>query len=161
MSAIASAFSQFATMPTGQSERTNVVVTAKRALELYKEAHISLDVADENLYAQLDSTQLVRVVNNLLSNALQATNDIANPKIEVRIDADTNWLTFEVCDNGKGISEEVRERIFEPMFTTKTSGMGLGLSMVKSIVETYGGTVDFDSDPNRRTCFKLRFPRVS
>ncbi len=102
MSAIASAFSQFATMTTGQSERTNVVVTAKRALELYKEAYISLDVADENLYAQLDSTQLVRVVNNLLSNALQATNDIANPKIDVRIDADTNWLTFEVCDNGKG-----------------------------------------------------------
>jgi signal transduction histidine kinase len=130
-------------------------------LELYKEAPISLEVSDENLYARLDSTQLVRVVNNLLSNALQATNDIANPKIDVRIYADTKWVSFEVCDNGKGVSEEVRERIFEPMFTTKTSGMGLGLSMVKSIVETYGGTVNFDSDPNRRTCFKLRFPRVS
>ena len=161
MSAIASAFSQFATMPTAQPERTNLVTTAKRALELYKEAPISLEVSDENLYARLDSTQLVRVVNNLLSNALQATNDIANPKIDVRIYADTKWVSFEVCDNGKGVSEEVRERIFEPMFTTKTSGMGLGLSMVKSIVETYGGTVDFDSDPNRRTCFKLRFPRVS
>ena len=63
-------------------------------------------------------------------------------------------------DNGRGVSEALHERIFEPTFTTKTSGMGLGLSMVKSIVETYGGTVQFESNPDIATRFEVRFPRV-
>jgi two-component system nitrogen regulation sensor histidine kinase NtrY len=161
MSAIASTFSQFATMPTGQSERINVVQTVKRALELYKDTPILLEASSNELYAQFDSTQLVRVVNNLVSNAIYATKESKDPKIEVRVHSENKWVLFAVTDNGAGISEEVRERIFEPMFTTKTSGMGLGLSMVKSIVETYGGKVDFDSKPSQGTCFRLRFPRVS
>jgi len=160
MSAIASTFSQFATMPMGQPARIDVVETVARALELYKETPIWLNTAPPPLYAQLDSTQLVRVVNNVVSNAIQATKGIENPKIEVAVSADDTWVYFTITDNGEGISEEVQARIFEPMFTTKTSGMGLGLSMVKSIVETYGGNVDFDSKPNISTCFRLRFPRV-
>lgn len=159
MSAIASAFSQFAAMPTGQSERLNVTATVQRALELYKDAPIALK-ADETYYAQLDATQLVRIVNNLMSNAIEACAEVSKPRILVRLFGDKKWVYLSVEDNGKGISKALQERIFEPTFTTKTSGMGLGLSMVKSIVETYGGAVQFESNPDVATRFEVRFPRI-
>ncbi|MDA0780191.1 MAG: ATP-binding protein [Bacteroidetes bacterium] len=159
MSAIASAFSQFAAMPMGQSARINVTETVKRALELYKDVPITLE-ADETYYAQLDSTQLVRIVNNLMSNAIDACAEVSEPHICARLFGDKKWIYFSVEDNGRGITQALHERIFEPTFTTKTSGMGLGLSMVKSIVETYGGTVQFESKPDIATRFEVRFPRV-
>ena len=159
MSAIASAFSQFAAMPMGQSARINVTETVKRALELYKDVPITLE-ADETYYAQLDSTQLVRIVNNLMSNAIDACDEVSKPHIQIRLTGDKKWIYLSVEDNGRGITKAFRERIFEPTFTTKTSGMGLGLSMVKSIVETYGGTVQFESKPEIATRFEVRFPRV-
>lgn len=159
MSAIASAFSQFAAMPSGQSVRVNVTATIKRALEIYKEAPISFD-CKEKYYAMLDSSQLVRIVNNLIANAVQACADRSNAKIDVHLTADEQWLYFVVVDNGEGVPEALRDRIFEPTFTTKTSGMGLGLSMVKSIVETYGGSVGFESSPGVDTRFEVRLPRI-
>jgi signal transduction histidine kinase len=69
-------------------------------------------------------------------------------------------ILLAVEDNGKGIPKDLHDQIFEPTFTTKTSGMGLGLSMVKSIVETYDGSVVFDSTPDALTRFELRFPSV-
>ncbi len=159
MSAIASAFSQFAAMPTGQSERLNVTVTVQRALELYKDAPIALK-ADETYYAQLDATQLVRIVNNLMSNAIEACAEVSKPSILVHLFGDKKAVCLSVQDNGKGISEALRDRIFEPTFTTKTSGMGLGLSMVKSIAEAYGGKVRFESNPDVATRFEVCFPRI-
>lgn len=161
MSAIASAFSQFAAMPTGNAKRLNINSSVQRAMDLYKDKFILLYSNEESLYSQLDETQLVRVVNNLISNALQATAKMDTPKIEVRLRGDSDWVYIEVQDNGEGIPEELLNHIFEPKFTTKTGGMGLGLSMVKSIVETYGGSVTFDSTQGVSTCFEVRFPRIS
>lgn len=159
MSAIASAFSQFAAMPTGQTERLNITATVQRAMELYKDTPIALEV-DDKYYAQLDATQLVRIVNNLMSNAIDACAEARKPSILVRLVGDEKWVYLSVEDNGKGVPEALHERIFEPTFTTKTSGMGLGLSMVKSIAETYGGEVKFSSNPNQATRFEVRFPRI-
>ena len=64
-----------------------------------------------------------------------------------------------VCDNGHGIPEENIEKVFEPKFTTKSSGMGLGLAMVKNIVETYNGTITFTSKADHGTVFKVTFPK--
>lgn len=64
-----------------------------------------------------------------------------------------------MADNGIGISEENKEKIFEPKFTTKTSGMGLGLGMVKNIVETYNGSITFTSQPGEGTIFTVTFPK--
>lgn len=159
MSAIATAFSQFAAMPSGQSQRLNVTATVQRTLELYKETPIVFEATDD-YYAELDATQLVRIVNNLITNAIQACTTVDVPKINVQLIADKKWIYFSVEDNGAGIPETLQERIFEPTFTTKTSGMGLGLSMVKSIAEAYGGAVEFESVPNKTTRFIVRFPRV-
>ncbi|NND79969.1 MAG: HAMP domain-containing histidine kinase, partial [Maribacter sp.] len=64
-----------------------------------------------------------------------------------------------VADNGIGITDDFIDKIFEPKFTTKTSGMGLGLGMVKNIVETYNGSIDFTSQPGKGTVFTVIFPR--
>ena len=96
-----------------------------------------------------------------MSNAIDACAEVAEPYIHVRLHGDKKWIYFSVEDNGRGISEALHERIFEPTFTTKTSGMGLGLSMVKSIVETYGGTVQFESKPDIATRFEVRLPRIN
>jgi signal transduction histidine kinase len=159
MSAIASTFSQFATMPTGQSERINVKEVVGRALELYADAPITFQsVAD--VYAHFDATQLVRIINNLINNAIQACEEVEQPQIRVSLTKEKKSILLVVEDNGKGIPKDLHDRIFEPTFTTKTSGMGLGLSMVKSIVETYDGSVVFDSTPDALTRFELRFPSV-
>lgn len=159
MSAIASTFSQFATMPTGQSERINVKEVVGRALELYADAPISFKAAVD-AYAYFDATQLVRIVNNLINNAIQACEEVEQPQIRVTIIKDKKSILLAVVDNGKGIPKNLQDRIFEPTFTTKTSGMGLGLSMVKSIVETYDGSVNFDSSAVASTRFELRIPSV-
>ncbi len=159
MSAIASTFSQFATMPTGQSERINVKEVVGRALELYADAPISFQ-ADVDAYAHFDATQLVRIINNLINNAIQACEEVKQPQIRVTITTEKKGIVLAVEDNGKGIPKDLQDRIFEPTFTTKTSGMGLGLSMVKSIVETYDGAVVFDSTPDAFTRFELRIPSV-
>jgi signal transduction histidine kinase len=67
---------------------------------------------------------------------------------------------ISVADNGKGIAEEFRDKIFEPKFTTKTSGMGLGLGMVKTIVENYKGSIEFTSKTGKGTVFTVRLPQV-
>ena len=159
MSAIASTFSQFATMPTGRSERINVKEVVGRALELYADAPISFQ-ADADAYAHFDATQLVRIINNLINNAIQACEEVKKPQIRVTITTETKGIVLAVEDNGKGIPKDLQDRIFEPTFTTKTSGMGLGLSMVKSIIETYDGAVVFDSTPDALTRFELRIPSV-
>jgi len=64
-----------------------------------------------------------------------------------------------VADNGIGITDDFNEKIFEPKFTTKSSGMGLGLGMVKNIVETYNGSIDFTSQPGKGTVFTVLFPK--
>ena len=65
-----------------------------------------------------------------------------------------------MADNGSGVSEENKNKVFEPKFTTKSSGMGLGLAMVKNIVETYNGTISFESEKDNGTVFKVVFPKA-
>ena len=69
-------------------------------------------------------------------------------------------MVITVSDNGTGVSEENIAKVFEPKFTTKTSGMGLGLAMVKNSVETYKGSITFTSEKEEGTTFKVTFPKV-
>lgn len=160
MSNIASAFSNFADMPAQQKETLNVVNTVKLALEIFTEPYIYFIADDEEIIAKLDRTQLVRVITNLVKNAIQAVPDVEDPRIEIRVVSDKDRVKITVADNGIGISEEFRDKIFEPKFTTKTSGMGLGLGMVRNIVETYGGTIEFASKEGKGTVFTVTLPQV-
>ena len=161
MSSIASAFSDFAKMPSPKRERLDVVDITKHALDIFTEDYISYYAPNKPIYVDLDKTQLIRVITNLVKNATQSIkHDHVNPKIEVKVLSYDNEINITVTDNGKGISEENKKRIFEPKFTTKTSGMGLGLPMVKNIIEASDGTISFTSEENIGTVFTIILPKI-
>jgi len=159
MSSIASAFSNFADMPAQKSEILDVANIVKLSLDIFRERNIAFAKADEDILAKFDRTQLIRVVTNLVKNAIQATKTVENPQIIVDVDAVDDKARIRVIDNGIGITEMNKPLIFEPKFTTKTSGMGLGLAMVKNIVETQGGSITFTSEEGSGTVFTVLFPK--
>ena len=159
MSSIAEAFSNFAKMPAQQSEMLNVPKIVKLALDIFNENYIQFSSEKEEILAKFDRTQLIRVITNLVKNAIQAMEGQENPRIMVSIHEEEENVCVIISDNGTGISEENLEKVFEPKFTTKSSGMGLGLAMVKNIVETYNGSITFTSKQGKGTTFRVRFPK--
>ncbi|GGE26262.1 sensor histidine kinase [Psychroflexus planctonicus] len=159
LSSIASAFSSFASMPAQQNKLIDVSETIKLATGIFSEENIRVSIPKEKIYINFDKTQLIRVVTNLLKNAIQATSEKDEPKIVVQLSQDQDFVFLSISDNGIGIQEENQEKIFEPKFTTKTSGMGLGLGMVKNIVENYKGSISLHSKPNKGTTFTIQIPK--
>ncbi|WP_353776925.1 ATP-binding protein [Winogradskyella sp. 3972H.M.0a.05] len=160
MSSIASAFSNFAKMPAQQNEMLNVVEITRLALDIFNESFISFNCDEKEIIAKFDRTQLIRVVTNLVKNGIQAIpNDHQSPRVDVSVLLDNELVKIIVEDNGAGITEENKPKVFEPKFTTKTSGMGLGLAMVKNIVETYDGSITFTSEFGEGTTFTVSFPK--
>lgn len=159
MSSVANAFSNFASMPAQQNETLNVVKIVELSLEIFNEDYIYFSSSEEKIIAHLDRTQLIRVITNLVKNAIQSIQEEQNiKKVEVNVFRADGNVIISVKDNGKGISEENKERIFEPKFTTKSSGMGLGLAIIKNIIENYNGTITFESEEDRGTEFIVSFP---
>ena len=159
MSNIASAFSNFAKMPAQQNETLNVVNIVRLALDIFTEPYIHFISDEEEIIAKLDRTQLIRVITNLVKNATQAVPDVESPRILVSVSSEGDKVKISVADNGIGITDDFNDKIFEPKFTTKSSGMGLGLGMVKNIVETYNGSIDFTSQQGKGTVFTVIFPK--
>src|SRR5690606_10230291 len=159
MGNIASAFSSFADMPAQQNETLNVVAVVKLALEIFTEEYIHFMADQEEIIAMLDRTQLIRIITNLVKNAIQAVPEVESPRILVTVSTEGEQVKITVADNGMGIPEELRFRIFEPQFTTKSSGTGLGLGMVKNIVENYGGNITFTTRICKGTVFTLKYPK--
>ncbi|WP_372474609.1 PAS domain-containing sensor histidine kinase [Capnocytophaga sp. ARDL2] len=159
MSSVASAFSNFASMPAQEKETIDLVKVIGLSLEIFKEEFIEFTHEVDELFIHFDKTQLIRIVTNLIKNALQAMpEEKVDPKIEVSLSKIMGFAILKVKDNGLGIANEHLERIFEPKFTTKTSGMGLGLAMIKNIVESSNGTITVSSVPNKETVFEIRLP---
>ncbi|MGB6267535.1 MAG: HAMP domain-containing sensor histidine kinase [Olleya sp.] len=159
MSSIASAFSNFAKMPAQQNETLNVVKIIDLALDIFNEDYIVFQPVKEEIVAKFDRTQLIRVVTNLVKNGIQAIPEDKTPNLVVTVSEKENNVIITISDNGKGIIEENKPKVFEPKFTTKSSGMGLGLAMVKNIVETYQGTITFVSEEGKGTTFTVSFPK--
>lgn len=159
MSSVANAFSNFASMPAQQNETLNVVKIVELSLEIFNENFIQFSSSEEEIIARLDRTQLIRVITNLVKNAIQSIPEEQESKqVQVNVFRDNEEVKIMVKDNGKGISSENKARIFEPKFTTKSSGMGLGLAIIKNIIENYNGTITFESEENKGTEFLVSFP---
>ena len=159
MSSIATAFSDFAEMPTPKKEKLNVVQIVDLALDIFNRDFIKFEFEDKVTVASFDRTQLIRIITNLLKNAFQAIPENTIPEIKVSVSHDDKQVIIMISDNGYGISKSDTEKIFEPNFTTKSSGMGLGLSMIKSILEAYNGSISFKSKKNKGTTFEVKFPK--
>ena len=156
LSNIATAFSQFANMPEMKFKSFRILDVVERVSRLYQGRNIVYE-CDEELELTADKEQLVRALNNLVNNALQAMPEGREEKIEINAYRENRQTVISVRDYGSGIPEEMQAKIFEPRFTTKSSGMGLGLAMVKNIVDGFGGSIDFESIDGEGTIFYLRF----
>ncbi len=161
MSSIASAFSNFSEMPIQKGEKTNIVVAIKLALEIFKEENISFKSDEQTIIVEIDKPQIVRIITNLIKNSVQACQNVSNPEIKVHINKRKDSVEIKVKDNGHGIPDEIISNIFEPNFTTKSGGMGLGLGMVKNLVMSYNGKIDFDTKLDKGTTFTINFPLES
>lgn len=159
MSSIATSFSDFARMPKKNVERVELNNVLKSAMDIFDSNDITFHCNKEEIYLNLDKNQIIRVLNNLVKNSIQATESNTEPKVEIILEEKENEVEIRVKDNGKGIPEEDRDLIFEPKFTTKSSGMGLGLPMVRNIIETYNGSVSFNSVIGLGTEFIIKLPK--
>jgi PAS domain S-box-containing protein len=108
---------------------------------------------------KLDLTFLKRILVNLATNAVQAMPD--GGKLTIRTSKEANCVAITVSDTGVGIPEEVKTKLFQPLFTTKAKGQGFGLAVVKRLVEAQGGTITFESWVGEGTQFKMVFPAAS
>ena len=161
MSSVASAFSNFASMPAQQNETLNVVEVVEFSLDIFNEEYIHFKSDEEEIITIMDRTQLVRIITNLVKNAIQAIpNEQDDKLIIVAVNKYENEVKITVKDNGIGIEQENIERIFEPKFTTKNSGMGLGLGIIKNIIENYKGTITFETEYRKGTTFIVSLPII-
>jgi signal transduction histidine kinase len=158
MSSIASAFSNFAQMPQAVWEDLNLVEEVKKALDIFREPYINYEPEKESIMIKLDKIHLTRIITNLITNAIHALKNTEKPSIEVRLKEFEDRVLIEVEDNGDGIRNEDAAMVFEPKFTTKSSGMGLGLPMVRNILEAYNGKISFVSEPGK-TVFSVVLPK--
>jgi len=162
MSSVASAFSSFASMPAQKSENLNIVKVVQLSLDIFNEPYIHFESDEKTIVSKMDRTHLIRIITNLVKNAIQSIPDTqTEPNITVSIKKMEENVLIEVKDNGIGISVENKNRIFEPKFTTKSSGMGLGLGIIKNIIESHQGSISFESEKGIGTCFRVTLPIIN
>jgi two-component system nitrogen regulation sensor histidine kinase NtrY len=161
LSYIASEFSSFAKIPEARPEKLELNDLLNRATELYlnkENINVTIDIPSEKLYVLADKSQLQRVFSNLLENAVQSIPSGIQGVIEVALSKQGESAQISFTDNGTGISKEVVENIFQPYFTTKTSGTGLGLAMTKKIIEFWKGNIWFETKDQAGTTFYVQLP---
>jgi nitrogen fixation/metabolism regulation signal transduction histidine kinase len=123
-----------------------------------KSISFSKKIDPQTLTITADAGLIEQVLINLCKNALEAVEGVSHPKIKLKAETDGHGNSvMKVADNGKGITEEVAEKIFIPFFTTKQQGSGIGLSLSRQIMRQHKGTLRVSSVPNEKTVFKLRF----
>ena len=159
MSNVATAFSDFATLPKANLKLSNIVEITRRATEIFEYENIIFKSNVDEILFPLDRTQWIRVMTNLIQNGLQSVSADRKPKIKVELKNYTKKIFILVSDNGGGVDPNLKNKIFEPMFTTKTKGMGLGLGIVKKIIEIHKGLISYKSDNKSGTTFTIELQK--
>jgi signal transduction histidine kinase len=160
---IANEFSNFAKMPEPNKQLCDLMGIIRNTLTLFEmEANnkIHLESNTEELVVNIDKNQWIQVFNNLLKNAIQALVGREDGTVTIHISKDetSNSVMIQISDTGCGISDEQKEKIFIPHFTTKSTGSGIGLSVVKQIIENHGGSIYFESVEKEGTTFTVILP---
>lgn len=165
LSRIAGTFSQFARLPETQLQEIDIAARLYSSVELFKNNQDDVSVhysgPQSGVMVKGDPEQLIRVFSNLLKNALQSIPSGGSGRVETTLWVGPDQVIISIKDNGVGIEPEAQKNIFKPNFTTKSSGMGLGLSISKAIIENVGGTITFSSEVNKGTEFTIRLPKLA
>ena len=164
LSEIASAFSDFAKMPKASMKKLNVVAIINDTKELFEgeeRTEVETYFDSGEIYIEADYKQMQRVFINLIKNSIQALSSRQNGKVSIEGYKKEEKVVILVKDNGPGIPEDKKDKIFLPNFTTKSGGTGLGLAMVKNIVTGFGGDIALVKSDQTGTIFRLTFPLIN
>ncbi|WP_068596859.1 ATP-binding protein [Vaginella massiliensis] len=158
ISTMAEAFSDFAKIPDRNDENTDIVAAVENCLSIFPQKYISFSSTEPEIIHRIDKVYLNRIITNLTKNAIQSVPSDRIPDIRISVERKAERIVLKIADNGNGIPKEIGNKIFTPKFTTKNSGMGIGLSMVKKIIEDYNGVIRFVSEEGKGTTFIISLP---
>ena len=162
LSQIATEFSDFAKMPISDNEQIDVSQIINSSILLFSDyPKIIINFksqTDKKFFINADKKQILRVFNNLIKNSVQALRHVEKGEINISIKSTSDNIIVKISDNGIGIPKNQIDKIFTPSFTTKSYGMGMGLAIVKNIVNNSGGNIYFESVEDVGTTFTITFP---
>jgi nitrogen fixation/metabolism regulation signal transduction histidine kinase len=165
LSAIANEFSDFAKMPKARNVPVDLVSMLHKLLQLFEASERTEIILDpgpgEEVYIYADKEQVMRVFINLVKNGLQSIPRSRRGLIRISLAVKDQWAEVSISDNGKGIPEEIRDKLFQPNFTTKSAGMGMGLAISSNIVRSLGGKIWYETRPDKGTVFFVSLPLIT
>ncbi|MGE5394628.1 MAG: ATP-binding protein [Candidatus Saccharibacteria bacterium] len=163
LSGIATEFSNFAQIPKAKNEVFDLLEVLKNLCELFEtneNLHFNFNNHSlKQVMVYADKEQLSRAFLNLIKNGIQSIPTEQTGEIGISVSEKESFVEVAISDNGSGISEEAQTHLFQPNFTTKTSGMGLGLSIVQNIIQNFGGRITYETSPDTGTTFFVEIPR--
>ena len=146
----------FVKIQTLHTTRNSILETISLSVaKIKKSAELSINIVGENIESVYDADKLEVVLDNIIMNAVEANNE--RGEVSIRIIDGNNEIIIEVEDAGSGVPQELMTKIFEPLFTTKQRGTGLGLASCKRIVEQHGGSVSVKTKPS---IFSIKLPKL-
>jgi two-component system nitrogen regulation sensor histidine kinase NtrY len=158
---ITDSFSRFASLPTQKLEKIDLLELCKKAVALHPDTAIDIEHdSRDDFLVQADKDQMIRVLNNLITNAIQAVPSDRVAEVKLSLTANQEFVILTVSDNGLGIHPDQLETIFEPSFTTKTKGMGLGLAIVRNILQGIQANIKATSRPGQGASFIIQLKKV-
>jgi two-component system, NtrC family, nitrogen regulation sensor histidine kinase NtrY len=163
LAGIANEFSNFAKLPGANLQPVNLAEVINSSVNVFDKKAASIihtELPSSEIKVLGDKEQTLRVFNNVIKNAVHAVESVEHPRINISCSEDAGFFTIVVEDNGCGIPEDMRDKIFEPNFTTKSTGSGLGLAMVKNIMSGFGGKIYFESEAGKGTRFYMEFRKA-
>ena len=146
----------FVKTQTLHTTRNSILETISLSVaKIKKSAELSINIVGDNLQSVYDADKLEVVFDNIIMNAVEANNEIGD--VSIRIKDNNNEILIEIEDSGSGVPQELMTKIFEPLFTTKQRGTGLGLASCKRIIEQHGGSISVKTKPS---IFSIKLPKL-
>lgn len=165
LSEIATEFSNFAKTPSENKQKMNIIDFIKQIIDFYKQTSIDITFTtnNHNVHINADSGSLNRVFHNIIRNAIQAYETFINDEnlvigITCNYSEANKEIVIRIKDNGPGIPDDIKDKIFVPNFTTKNSGTGLGLAIVKNIIESTDGNIKLIDSSQQGAEFEITLP---
>jgi len=161
LSGIASAFSNFATLPKASNEKVILNEVVEVIHDLFRKREdmdITLTEPIDEIYVFADKNHLIRILNNIVKNAIQSIPDSRKGRIEMSLYKQDDKAIIKIHDNGTGIPDEMKDKVFTPNFTTKSSGTGLGLAISLNMINSFNGNIYFETEYEKGTDFFVEVP---
>jgi signal transduction histidine kinase len=156
---MARSFSQLGRLPEGPTSEIDLEEMLSDLLksDLPKSVHGTINVTEAHPSIDGHLTALTRAFRNLLGNSVEALSGCADARIEITVTANDEIVDIAIADNGPGVAQEHRDRLWDPDFTTRSRGTGLGLALVRQTIQAHGGTVEL-REVDEGACFVVRLP---